>query len=147
MSLASSTGLVSGLDYTSIISKLRQAGSGPIVLAQQAQSKIQSQSSALDSIQKVLADFKSKAEALNTESSFLSMTASTSDYSILNVSTTGKSSVEGNYGVLVKQLAQTHRIASQGVSTTTTTPIAMATASSVSKSAPAPRSRLTLPAA
>lgn len=124
MSLASSTGLVSGINYNDIITKLRQADAVPITQLQNQESKINSQSSAMQSIQKLLTDYQSKAQALSASSSFLSMSAVPSDYSVLNVATTGTSSTAGNYSVQVTQLAQASRIASQGVTTSTSTSIA-----------------------
>lgn len=124
MSLASGTGMISGLNYSEIISKLRSANSKPIQLAQAAQSKISQQSSTIDGIKKVLLDFKTKAEALSNSDGFLSLSAAPSDYSVLSASITGGSSAQGSYSVYVRQLAQAHRIASQGVATTDSTPIA-----------------------
>ncbi|MCE5228673.1 hypothetical protein LLG95_03645, partial [bacterium] len=47
MSLASSTGLISGIDYSTLISKLIAADSQPIYLAQKKESTIKTKQSAM----------------------------------------------------------------------------------------------------
>lgn len=126
MSLASSVGMVSGIDYNSIITKMQQADSVPIQQLYSKENTLSSQKNSLASINKALLDFKAKAAALSSSDTFMSMAASASDSSILTAATTGTTAGEGNYNVLVRQLAQNHRLASQGVATSDNTSVVTA---------------------
>ncbi|MCE5230235.1 flagellar filament capping protein FliD, partial [bacterium] len=123
MSLASGTGLISGIDDSSLISKLIQADSQPIYLAQNKESKIKTKQSAMQGINRLLLEFKTKVEAIGKPSNFIKMNASSTDANMLmaNAST---DAVAGTYTARVRQLAQAERIASQGYATMDKTSIA-----------------------
>ncbi len=125
MSMASSTGLSSGINYDDIISKLRQANSRPIYQVQQQAQKMQTQQAALQNVNKAVMAFKSKAESLIDRKSFLTINANSTDNTVIGASAKSDAST-GNYSVKVRQLAQNNRIASQGVATSDDTPIANA---------------------
>lgn len=126
MTIASSTGLVSGINYDDMITKLKQADSIPIQQLYTKENTINTQKASLGVINKALLDFKSKTELLSSSDNFMSMAASASDSSVLTAATTGNTAAEGSYNVLVRQLAQTHRLASQGVTTSDSTSIVTA---------------------
>lgn len=116
MSLAASTGLISGLDYNSLISQLIAADSRPISFARNKQSTIQTKQTAMQAINRLLLDFKTKVEAISKPANFTKMSAASSDADSLmaNASTDAQA---GSYSARVLQLAQAGRIASQGYDT------------------------------
>ena len=123
MSLASGVGAISGLDFNSIISHLRQITSQPIYSIQSKQAKLQTRQSSLNAVQKAVENFQIAAKQLTQQSNFLSLTASTTDRNVL-AATVGSGASQGTYSVYVRQLAQAGRIAAQGVASADKTPIA-----------------------
>jgi flagellar hook-associated protein 2 len=122
MSLASGVGIASGIDFNSIITQIRQVNSRPISLMGQKQRTLQTRGAALDVIQKAVAQFQSAAGGLTDRSSFLGLTALTSDRNVLTA-TVGENATAGSYSVFVRQLAQASRTASQGVQTLNATSV------------------------
>lgn len=123
--IASSTGLISGIDYDTLISKLISADSQPIYQAQSKESTINTKKSAMQGINKLLLTFESAVEDLNDDDSFIVKSATCSDTDYLSVSTDDDAEV-GSYSVKICQMAQAARIASQGFETMDTTSIASA---------------------
>lgn len=123
--VTSSTGLISGIDYDSLISKLIQADSRPIYQAQSKGSTIQTKQSAMQGINKLMLTFKTAVEDLNNNDSFIVKSSTCSDTDYLSVSTDDDAEV-GSYSVKVCQMAQAARIASQGFDTMDSTSIASA---------------------
>lgn len=128
MSMASGTGIISGLDINGILSQMRQVGSRPINLIRQSQGRLETQKSALQGINKALLAFQEAADGLSDPNSFIKMSASSSDKGIVSVSA-DTTATAGNYSVKVQQLAQSHRIAGQGFETTDKTSVASASGS------------------
>ena len=123
MSTASSIGLSSGINYSDLLTKLRQVNSRPISLIQSQENKINTQRQSLAKISQAISNFQAKATSLSTSDAFMNMMASADDSSVLTASATN-SAVSGQYSVKVRQLAQNHRIASQGVDNMDSTAIA-----------------------
>ena len=123
MSLSSGVGLISGLNYEDIINKLRQANARPIVQAQTKGQKITAKQSSLQNINKAIADFMTKAGALSQADTFLTMTATSSDATIL-LANADNNATAAQSSVRVRHLAQVNRIAAQGVATMDSTSIA-----------------------
>jgi flagellar hook-associated protein 2 len=123
MSLASGVGITSGINYNDIITKLRQVNSRPILLLQQQEQRIAYQRAALESVNKLLLDFKSKVDALSQRDSLLSTLSSSTDPSVVTANA-GGGAATGSYSVRVLQLAQAQRLAAQGVATLDQTSIA-----------------------
>lgn len=116
MGVSSSLGLISGINYEELVSKLILLEKGPITLLQNKKTDIQTKMGALDSLSVKLSSLKSAAETLDDESMFNTKTvevtsAGTDTY--LTATTTSDAAV-GSYTVYVDQLAQAHKIASQG---------------------------------
>jgi flagellar hook-associated protein 2 len=124
--MSSSVGLSSGIDYSSLLSKLRQASAGPITIAQNAQAKIQTQKQSLALIQSAVTAFQTAADALKSRSNFLTMTATTTDGNVLTANADGTAS-KGTYSVKVKQLATSDRVASQGIASADNTSVVSTT--------------------
>ncbi len=123
MSFASGVGISTGIDYNAMIRQIRSINSRPISLIRQNQSKLQQKQQALGVIKQALLNLKGKAESLNSSGSFLSLSATSTDGNVLLANASNEAAI-GDYSVKVRQLAQAHRIASQGVADIDATPIA-----------------------
>jgi flagellar hook-associated protein 2 len=116
MGVASSLGIISGINYEDLVSKLILLERGPINILQNRKADIQTKMGVLDSLSLKLSSLKSAAETLDDESMFNTKSvavtsAGTNTY--LTATTTSDAAV-GSYTVYVDQLAQAHKIASQG---------------------------------
>lgn len=123
MSMASGVGLMSGLNFDDILSKMRQVNARPQQLMRNNQQKIQTKMKAMQAVNKSLVAFNEKLAAVSTHDAFYSKTISSTDFSIVGASVTN-SARTGSHSVEVLQLAQAHRIAAQGVETSANTSIA-----------------------
>jgi len=125
MGVASSLGLISGINYEELVSNLILLERGPINILQNRKTTIQTKMGALDSLSIKLSSLKSAAETLNNESMFntktVGVTSSGTD-TYLSATATNSAAV-GSYTVYVDQLAQAHKIASQGWADENSTPI------------------------
>jgi flagellar hook-associated protein 2 len=125
MGVASSLGLISGINYQELVSSLISLERRPVSLLQNRKVGIQQKMGALSSLSVKLSSLKSAAENLDDESMFNTKsvavtTAGTDTY--LTATTTSDASA-GSYNVYVDQLAQAHKIASQGWADENSTPI------------------------
>lgn len=123
MATWSVSGLASGIDWADIISQLMDIKRRPITLLQNKKSDYEEKLSVWQNINTRLLSFKTEADSLKTASNFLLKTASSSDDDVLTASATS-SAVASTYTVTVKQLAQSHKMGSEGWADTDTTPIA-----------------------
>jgi len=116
MGVASSLGLISGINYEELVSKLILLERGPITLLESRKTDIQTKMGALDALSIKLSSLKSAAENLNDESMFntksVAVTSPGTDTYL--TATASSSAAVGSYTVYVDQLAQAHKIASQG---------------------------------
>jgi flagellar hook-associated protein 2 len=113
MSVITSTGLGSGLDINSMISKLVAAEKAPKASRLDRQeAELQAKISGFGTIKGTLSDFRSSLDPLRNASTFQQLEASTSDATIVSAST--KSNADpGDYSLDVKQLAQMHALATK----------------------------------
>lgn len=123
MSLASSIGLASGLNYDDLISKLVQANSRPIGLLQNQQNLIKNRQQSLQGINQALVKLQDAISSLNDEKDFTRRTANIGNGDLATIAATSDAP-EGSFSLKVLQLAREHRVASQGVATQDATPIA-----------------------
>lgn len=118
----SSLGIGSGLDVSTIISKLMQIEQQPLVQLQSKEASYQSKISALGTLQGAVSSLNTAVATLKTKSSetattkFSTFKASVGDSSATATATT--SAVAGSYAFEVKQLATTHRITTTAFSHT-----------------------------
>ncbi len=103
------SGLMSGLDTDSIISKLMDLERRPIMLLQQKEAGYQAKITALGMVKSAMAELKSAVEALKDSDDFLSYTASSSNSDILTVSA-GDDVLPGSYNITVSRLASAQQI-------------------------------------
>ena len=108
------SGLVSGINYDDMITKIIAADSQPITLMQSRQADYNKQISVYADLSAKLASLQTAADALRTASSFYAKKASSSDATVFDA-TAGSSAAAGNYSITVTALAQAHRIASSTV--------------------------------
>lgn len=112
MSISSSTGLVSGIDYASILEQLREVNEQPVVSLETEIATIESEQSALDTIQSLIETFEDNLEDLDAEM-FDTKSVSSTDSSVLSAEAES-TAVTGSYSIDVLQLATAHRVASIG---------------------------------
>jgi len=115
-------GLVSGLDTTSIIEGLVSLQKSQVDRLNVKKSEILTEQAAFQGVEARLLSLRSSMSQLNrsTGSVFDQTTASSSDESILTVTSESKA-IPGSYNVRVNSLARAHQIGSQGFSDPSTT--------------------------
>jgi flagellar hook-associated protein 2 len=125
MGVASSLGLISGIDYEELVSKLISLERNPITLLQNKKTDIELKMGAFSALDIKLSSLKSTAEILNKEALF--------NAKLVNISSPGgepsltatvsNTAPVGSYTVYVDQLAQAHKVVSQGWADVNTTPV------------------------
>ena len=115
MATISSPGLGSGLDVRKIVEGLVAAEGQPATSRLDRQeSKLQATLSALGSVKSSLSQFQSAVSGLSYLSTFQNRTAVSSQPELFTATAVGQPS-KGEFDVEVKQLAQSHKLASAGV--------------------------------
>jgi flagellar hook-associated protein 2 len=107
-----------GMDTSTLVSNLVAIDSEPLTQAQNTQSQVEAAQSTISSFSTTLSSLKSAADALSTSDAFGSMTATSSDTSIVASTSTGASA--GQWTVSVSAIAQEQRTLSAGVASSTT---------------------------
>lgn len=106
-----STGLGSGLNISNLVSQLVQAERTPIAARLDRQeAEIQSKISSFGNFKSALSAFRDSLSALKNLSSFQKISGTSSDSGIVSVSAESNADL-GNYKIEVKQLAQSHALA------------------------------------
>ncbi len=125
MGVASSLGLISGIDYEELVSKLIMLERNPVTLLENRKTSLKLKIGALSDLDIKLSSLKSAAEILNNEDLFNTKTISTAAAGAgPSVGATVTNSAPlGSYTVYVDQLAQAHKIASQGWTDVDSTPL------------------------
>ncbi len=98
------SGLMSGLDTDSIISKLMDLERRPIMLLKHKEAGYQAKITALGMVKSAMSELKSAVDSLKEDDGFLSYSASSSDTEILDV-TAGDTILPGTYNITVSHLA------------------------------------------
>ena len=125
MGVASSLGLISGIDYEELVSKLISLERNPITLLQNKKTDIELKMGAFSALDIKLSSLKSTAEILNDEALFNAklVTVSSLGGAPSVTATVSNTAPVGSYTVYVDQLAQAHKVASQGWADVNTTPV------------------------
>jgi flagellar hook-associated protein 2 len=113
VSSITSTGIGSGLDVTTIISKLMAVESLPLQTMQQQQSSYQTDLTAFGTLSSALSTFQSSLTNLSNPATFTTLTAASSSSGVASASV-NSSAIAGNYNLNVTQLAQGQTISSAG---------------------------------
>lgn len=111
MATITSAGLGSGLDVSTIVSKLTELERTPITQLQREASTIQSKISSFGSLTSTVSSLKDAASKLNQASTWSATTATSADASAVAVSTDSNAAA-GNYSVAVQSLAMGQTTAS-----------------------------------
>ncbi len=114
MSTFSVSGLISGIDYNSMIEQIIELERQPITLKETRQTAYKTKISKYGELSSLLDKLKTASDALKTATGFASRTAEAGDATVFNA-TASASATEGNYTVVVAKLAQAHRMASSPV--------------------------------
>ncbi len=117
MSAITFSGLATGMDTASIVSQLVEIKRQPIYRLQADQQTYRTQLSALDTLKAKLEALQTAAQALDTANEFSTLTASSSDKTLLTA-TAGNDAAAGTYDIVVNSLATTQRELSQGFDST-----------------------------
>ncbi len=119
------SGLASGLDWTSMISKLVAVQRNPITLMEQSRSTLSDKKSAWSEVNTKLLSLKTAAGALSSSDDFdvfkasATVSGSSSDVEDLLSYAVGSGASEGSYSITVNQLATAEKRASGGFDSTT----------------------------
>src|SRR5438309_7825127 len=112
-----STGLISGINIDSILAQIQSAEQKPIQILQARQTGYQTQISAVLALSTKLSTFAAVATSVNNPGNFNTRTADATKtptgVSVLSAAADG-TATNGSYTVLVQQLAQAQKQASQG---------------------------------
>lgn len=107
-----SLGVGSGLDLEALVQNLLAAESRPIQLLESRKASIDLKISGFGQVQSALSEFQSAVTALNSAEAFRGVSASSSDEAVL-VASASQSAVPGSNTVVVTQLAQNNKQATQ----------------------------------
>lgn len=115
--MISAPGIGSGLDVNGIVSQLMAAERQPLnTLSKQGQAYNQ-KLSAFGQLRSALAGFQTALKDLGSGSKFQALSATSSDTQVLSARASGKATA-ASYQIEVRQLAQQHKLASNGYATT-----------------------------
>jgi flagellar hook-associated protein 2 len=114
----SSTGIGSGLDVESIITKLMAAESAPLTTYDDKTSAAQAKVTALGTLGTALTSFQSSLKALSSPDTFKAVAASVIDSTVMGATATS-SAAAGSYKISVTQLAQAQSLNAAGQASTT----------------------------
>lgn len=114
-SLFSGTGLISGLNITSLVDQLIAIDARPRELLTQRSGRVDAQRAAYLDISARVSALLSRVTLLTKPSTFRATSASSSDNSVLTVSA-GENTLPATHRFLVRSLASTHQLVSGGVS-------------------------------
>lgn len=117
MSVTTGVGLVSGVDYESIIQQISQLNRRPIQIYERRQAVLQTQSQAYGQVSSVLTAFRDQVAKMLSQDDLTFRSAQAGNKEALDVSATDDAPA-GSYSVEVLQLAQSARSVSQGFSDT-----------------------------
>jgi flagellar hook-associated protein 2 len=113
-----STGIGSGLDIESLVTKLMTVEKQPLKVLDTKEADFNAKLSAFGTLKSALSSLQTAAKALNTQEKLSPLKASVSDSSVL-AATTGTGATAGSYGVEVTSLAKPQKLTSSGFASAT----------------------------
>ena len=113
----SSSGIGSGLDVDSLVSKLMQAEAAPLNNYDKKTAAFQSKLGAYGKVSAAVASFQGALTSLNSAATYSALSTSSSNKDVVSASATS-GAVAGNYKVNVTQLAQAQSLVSGGKAST-----------------------------
>ncbi|MEK6531685.1 MAG: flagellar filament capping protein FliD [Deltaproteobacteria bacterium] len=130
MSISATSGLISNIDYASLITQLVSLKKIPMTQLSAEKKTLSNQNTAYSNLNSRVNDLKTSAEALKTSDSFNVFSASTTSSTILGA-TAGSTATSGSYEVIVEALAKAHKVAANGLSSDTTAGLVASGAASI----------------
>lgn len=118
MATITSTGVGSGLDVESIVSKLMSLERRPLNLLENAEAKLQTKFSAIGQLTSYTSSMRDAANSLSSVLMWKQTTSNTSDNTAVAVSTETGAAL-GNYAVQVQRLASTQTVSSSAFASST----------------------------
>lgn len=120
MAISATSGLVSNIDYQSLITQLVSIRRQSVQQLSKEKSTLESANSAYSTLNSKVLDLKSAADALRTSSGFSVYAATSSDATLLGA-TASSSATAGTHSIVVSALAKAHKIAANGFASDTST--------------------------
>ncbi len=120
--ITTGTGLISGIDYASLIDQLIQIESGSVKLVENRNTVLTAQQTALQDVNAKLLALKFSTDSLTTPGLFNSSISTSSNESVLTV-TSGSGAVPGNYNFTVDKLVSSQQVLTKGFKDTDDTSI------------------------
>lgn len=120
MAISATSGLISSIDYQSLITQLVNIKRQSIDQLSSKKSTLESTNSAYTTLNSKVLDLKTAADALRTSTGFSAFTATSTDATLLSA-TASSSASSGTYNIVVSALAKAHKIAANGVASDTST--------------------------
>jgi len=117
MSTVSFTGLATGLDTATLVSQLVELRRTPIYRLESQRKSYENQIAALGTLKSKLEALQAAAQKLDTANEFASLTATSSDETVLTVAA-GSTAAPGTYDITVNALALAQKSRSQGFDNT-----------------------------
>jgi len=117
--VSSTSGLVSNIDYKSLIEQLVSIKRKPIDALEADKAKLEDTASAFSTLSSKVTDLRSAADDLRLTDGFKVFTTTSTDETILTASASSSAS-KGTFELVVSALAKAHKIAADGVASTTT---------------------------
>ncbi len=112
--MISSPGVGSGLDINSLISQLMSLEKRPLQALQQKENLLNDQLSAYGKLKSALSTFQDAVKDLNSIDKFQAFAATSSNEEAFSV-TADSTAAAGSYNIVVEQLAQRHKLASDSL--------------------------------
>ncbi|MEA5097613.1 MAG: flagellar filament capping protein FliD [Burkholderiaceae bacterium] len=107
------SGLISGVDYESMITKLVAVESQPLTALQTKEASYQAKITGYGTLKSALAEFQTAMSSLSKASAFQNVTASSTDTDVATV-TASTSAKAGTYSLEVSKLAQAQKLVATG---------------------------------
>lgn len=120
------SGLATGIDFQSIVDTMIQAEQRRIDLVTDTKTDETAKLTAIQSFNTLLLGLRTSAIGLSKQTSFQTMSATSTDEFLVSASVTGNAA-PGTHTLTVNRLAQAHQLASQGFADTDTTSIGSGT--------------------
>lgn len=120
--ITTGTGLISGLDISSIVDQLIAIEARPINLVESRNEVLQSQQIALQDLNAKLLSLKTATNSIAESSAFSGTTSSSSDDTVLSVSS-GTGATPGTYSFIVNRLVSAQQTITRGFSDAASTPV------------------------
>lgn len=109
----SSTGIGSGLDVATLVSKLMATEQGRTTALDKKEASANAKLSAIGSLKSALSALQQSAQTVNLSTTFSTLTATVADTTAFSASTTGATTA-GTYNIAVENLAQSQKLISGG---------------------------------